>query len=110
VPTSEFQGAQAVNETMYEYEDGLLVRSVTTAEARWTDTDRGLLLALLAERKDVCPSCGHPMSVCRDPSTAGSWTVVQEVCQPTRVAQAEAEKVAEAKPKKRGVVFKTKRT
>lgn len=66
------------------------------------------MLALLAERKETCPSCGHPMSVCRDPATAGKWTVVQTVCQPTRIAQAEAENVA--KSKKRGVVLSTRRT
>ena len=48
------------------------------------------------------------MSVCRDPATAGKWTVVQTVCQPTRIAQAEAENVA--KSKKRGVVLSTRRT
>jgi len=83
-----------------------MVRSVT--EPEWTDTDRGLVLALLAERKDICPSCGHPMSVCRDPSTAGSWTVVRDVCQPSRIAQAVSEDVA--KSKKRGVVISTRRT
>ena len=108
MPTSEFQGAQAVTETTHEYEDGLLVRSVAVTESRWTDTDRGLALALLAERKGTCTSCGHPMSVCRDPATAGSWTVVQDVCQPTRVAQAAFEDVA--KSKKRGVVVSTRRT
>ena len=91
-----------------QYEDELLVRSVTTAESRWTDTDRGLVLALLAERKETCSSCGHPMSVCRDPSTAGSWTVVEEICQPTRVAQVKAEEGV--KSKKRGVVILTRRT
>jgi len=83
-----------------------MVRSV--AEPEWTDADRGLVLALLAERKETCTSCGHPMSVCRDPSTAGTWTVVQDVCQPSRIAQAVAEDVA--KTKKRGVVFATRRT
>jgi len=81
---------------------------VSVAESRWTDTDRGLVLALLAEQKETCSLCGHPMSVCRDPSTAGSWTVVQEVCQPTRVAQARSEDLA--KTKTRGAVLMTRRT
>jgi len=85
-----------------------LVRSFTTTEPEWTDVDRGLVLALLAERKEVCSSCGHPMSVCRDPSTAGTWTVVQDVCQPTRIAQAVAEDLA--KSKKRGTMLSTRRT
>jgi len=69
--------------------------------------DRGLLLALLAERAEICSSCGHPMSQCRDRSTEGSWQVVEDVCQPSRVAQAAAENLAESK--RRGVVLLTKR-
>jgi hypothetical protein len=76
----------------------------------WTPTDRGLVLALLAERAETCPSCGHPMSVCRDPRTAGSWQVVQEVCQPSLVAQVVAEQIATAEVRKRGVILKTQRT
>lgn len=65
------------------------------------------MLALLAERAEKCPQCGHPMSVCRDPRTAGTWRVIEEICQPSRVAQAVAENAAAAK--RRGVVFKTAR-
>jgi len=65
------------------------------------------LLALLAERAEICSSCGHPMSQCRDRSTEGSWQVVEDVCQPSRVAQAAAENLAESK--RRGVVLLTKR-
>ena len=94
---------------MYEYDDdGLLVRAVATTEPEWTDADRGLLIALLAERRDICPQCGHPMSQCRDPATAGSWTVVTDICQPGRVAQAVAAEVSESK--RRGVVIGTRRT
>jgi hypothetical protein len=70
--------------------------------------DRGLLLALLAERRDTCSQCGHQVSECRDPKTAGSWTVVEEICQPSRVAQVKAEDAQKAK--KRGVVLMTRRT
>lgn len=73
----------------------------------WSDADRGLVLALLAERAETCPSCGHPMSVCRDPATAGTWQVVEEICQPTRVARAVAEDVA--KTGRRGVIVATRR-
>jgi hypothetical protein len=48
------------------------------------------------------------MSECRDPKTAGSWTVVEEVCQPSRVSAAVSENVQKAK--KRGVVLMTRRT
>lgn len=104
---SRFRGAPAVTETAYEYEGGRLVRSVATSEPEWTDMDRGLVLALLEERAETCSSCGHPMSVCRDPATSGSWRVVEEICQPSRVAQAAGENVASEK--RRGVILKTQR-
>lgn len=85
-----------------------MARTVTVAEPEWSDVDRGLLLALLAEQRETCSSCGHPMSACRDPKTAGSWQVVEDVCQPTRVAQAAAENAAGSK--RRGVVLMTRRT
>lgn len=74
-------------------------------EPEWSELDRGLVLALLAERAETCKMCGHPMSVCRDPKTAGTWLVTEEICQPSRVAQATAEQ-----SKTRGVVFHTHRT
>lgn len=64
-------------------------------------------MALLAERAETCPECGHPKSACRDRKTAGSWQVVEEVCQPSVVAQVKAEQAHEAK--RRGVVIMTKR-
>jgi len=100
-------GAPAVTSTTYERdEEGRVVAAVTVTEPEWSDVDRGLLLALLAERKDTCPNCGHLMSVCRDVSTAGTWTVVEDVCQPSRVAQAAAENLG----KRRGVVLSTRRS
>jgi hypothetical protein len=83
-----------------------VVGQVTVYEPDWTDSDRGLLLALLAERGETCPSCGHPMSLCRDPATAGRWQVDPQVCQPTRVAQAVAENDMQAG--KRGVHYRTR--
>jgi len=89
--------------TTYEYEDGVLVRSIT--EPEWSELDRGLLLALLAERAETCSMCGHLMSECRDKKTAGSWLVIEDICQPSRVAQATVEN-----SKTRGAVFSTRRT
>ena len=74
----------------------------------WDDGDRGPVLALLAERKEKCPQCGHPMSVCRDQKTAGTWQAEVEVCQPSVVAQVRAEQIHEAK--QRGRVIMTRRT
>lgn len=109
MPYSVFCGASNVSETSYEHDDaGLLIRSVTTTEPQWTDLDRGLVLALLAERSERCPLCNHLMSECRDPRTAGTWTVQEEICQPSRIAQAVAEDTG--KSKRRGVVLMTRRT
>lgn len=82
--------------------------ALTVAEPDWSDLDRGLLLALLAEQRETCNQCGHPMSVCRDPTTRGTWQVLTDICQPTRVAQAVAEDLQ--KDRRRGVVLMTKRS
>lgn len=73
----------------------------------WDETDRGLVLALQAEEDETCPQCGHLISECRDPKTAGSWRVVEQICEPSRVAQAAAENAFESK--RRGVLFLTQR-
>lgn len=75
-------------------------------ESVWTDEDRALVLALLAEQRETCSSCGHPMSQCRDPATAQRWTVIESVCQPGRVMAAAAEN--NAKVGRRGIVLGSK--
>lgn len=72
----------------------------------WSDEDRGAVLALREEQADVCEHCGHPKTVCRDPKTEGQWSVVTEICQPSRVAQAVAE---DKDSKTRGQVILTRR-
>jgi hypothetical protein len=109
VSYSQFRGSAATSETTYEYDDaGLLVRSVTVSEPDWTEADRGLVLALLEERAGACGSCGHPLSECRDPKTAGTWEVIEDICQPSRVAQAVSEDLSASK--RRGIVLMTRRT
>lgn len=109
MPYSRFRGDPAATETTHEYDDaGRLVRSVTLAEPEWSEHDRGLVLALLAERADTCSACGHQISECRNPKTAGTWTVTEQICEPSRVAQAAAENNSEKK--KRGVQYLTRRT
>lgn len=96
-----------MSETVHEYDEaGRVVRSVTTAEPEWTEADRGLVLALLAEQRETCSACGHPMSVCRDPRM--TWQVIEEVCGPSRISQAAAENVRESK--RRGVMLATRQT
>lgn len=80
---------------------------MSTSDPDWTDLDRGLLQALLAERADICPMCGHPMSQCRDPRTAYSWELLEQTCNPSRVAQAAMENAHSEK--RRGVVVMTRR-
>jgi hypothetical protein len=79
---------------------------VAVAESVWTDQDRGLLLALLAERAATCSECGHPMSLCRDPKTINQWEVVTGTCHPTLIARVKAEELA--KHNRRGVVLSTR--
>lgn len=104
---SRFRGEPVTTETVYKRNRrGRVVRSVTTADPEFTDLDRGLVLALLAEQRETCQSCGHPMALCRDPRTAGTWQVLEDVCQPSRVSQAAADNVRESK--RRGVMIMTR--
>ncbi len=75
--------------------------SVTERAVEWTDLDRDLVLALLAEERDTCPGCGHPLETCRDRSTAGKWSVEEDVCQACLVGQAMSE--SNMNDKRRGV-------
>lgn len=75
----------------------------------WSVDDRAAVLALREQEAETCTMCGHPMSECRDPKTEQTWSVVEEICQPSRIAQAVADNNAKAEKKVRGVVLKTVR-
>jgi hypothetical protein len=81
---------------------------VTVREPEWTEHDRALVLAHLAEEADRCPECGYPRSVCRDKNTARTWQAVREICQPSVMAQVEFEAIH--RDKVRGAVVTTRRT
>lgn len=67
--------------TEYEYDDGRLVRSVTTSEPRWTEMDRAEALALAMHRDGLCPLCGKPLAVCTSDEEIGpSFGVLQSTC------------------------------
>jgi hypothetical protein len=83
---------------------------VTTTESRWTDEDRSLLLALLAEEHDECRECGHPRDVSTDRRTQGTWRVHRRVCEACRILEAEVGNDAEAKSPKRGMKYAVVRT
>lgn len=68
------------------------------------------MIAHLANEAEMCPSCGHPMSACRDKTTAGKWQVVEEICQPSVILQAVMDNEAESGKKRRGVMLGTKRS
>ena len=89
------------------YESDRLVRAVTTQEPRWTNDDRGYLLALEAEEREVCPGCKQPLAECRDPATARQWEVVPERCQACIPLQA---KLDDAGNESRGWYFAVRRT
>ena len=82
---------------------------MTTREPRWTDLDRAYVRALLEYRADTCKSCGHQMSECQDPKTAGSWQVLTHVCEPSRVVEATLDNARSEDRKQRGVMYATRR-
>lgn len=108
---SRWLGQEPRSVTTYEYDEstGRLIRSVTETESAWTDEDRGWLLAYLAEKTERCAGCGNHLDECRDPATAGRWSVIAERCEPCRVGEAEAENRAEAARnspvKQRGIYY-----
>ena len=112
MPLSVWRGEPVRETTTHHGPDGAVTgTSVTVRESPWSEDDRALALALLAEERDTCPGCGQPLEVCRDPATAGTWTVHQEVCQSCVVAEATRDNMAEeASGRRRGVHLYTGRT
>lgn len=56
-----FEGWTPAEVTTHEYDDGRLVRSVTTVESEWDDTQQDWMLALLEYEAGICRGCGQPM-------------------------------------------------
>lgn len=63
--------------TTHEYEDGLLVRSVTAREPEWTEDDRAWMFALSLYRSQQCPLHGGPLSECTSTEEDGPEFVVR---------------------------------
>lgn len=61
---------------------GRLLRSVTTAEPRWTEQDRAEALALTLYRSRPCPcGCGNPADLTLIPEEQGpGWQVEETTC------------------------------
>jgi hypothetical protein len=90
VSYKRFQGWEPT--TVYAYDDaGRMVSS--RPEVEWDDTERAWMLALATWRDDeVCPLCGWPKDVCRDPMSEWSLEATLPVrCHVlTKIKQAQA--------------------
>lgn len=83
--------------TQYEYDDsGLLVRSVTSRESRWTEQDRAEVLALADYRDGLCPcGCGHQMAETLSHEEKGPQFIADRVVCRARLQLIEAQIAAE---------------
>lgn len=48
--------------TRYFYEDGQLVKSITTPEHEWDEDQQALMIALYMLEKQTCPGCGGDLN------------------------------------------------
>ena len=71
----------------------------------WTDEDRNLLIALLAEERDECRECGQPRDVSHDRKTQGTWRVHRVTCEACRILEAEAGNDAKSDTPHRGTKY-----
>jgi hypothetical protein len=63
VSRKRFLGWEPRTTTEHAYdEDGRLLRSVTTTEPEWDDTERAYAITLLDLEADLCNGCGQPLS------------------------------------------------
>lgn len=82
---------------------------MTESDPLWTDEDRDLLLALLAEEREECSGCGRPLAETTDPANRGGYEVHREACEACLVLEAEVENDHEhSRP--RGVKYMVLRT
>jgi hypothetical protein len=71
----------------------------------WTDEDRDLLLALLAEDAVACTGCGHPLDVTTDGANRGRWDVKRRTCEACLVLEAAVGNDHEGAKTARGVKY-----
>lgn len=76
----------------------------------WTDEDRDLLLALIAEEHGECDQCRHPLEISTDRKTQRTWQVHRSTCEACRVLEAEMGNDAESKRPNRGMKYAVLRT
>lgn len=58
-----------------------------TGGTEWTARDRILALGHQLYEAALCPECGRPKRVCRDPGMSGRFTIHSEICQATAALQ-----------------------
>jgi hypothetical protein len=97
VPRSRWLGREPREVTRYEYDEyDRLTAAVTEREPEWLDDDREWLLALLAEQRNTCSGCGHPVDISHDPDTAKTWRLQTSTCQACLVLDMDRHNAAEA--------------
>lgn len=80
MPRSILLGRQRKSVTVYEYDEGRLVRSVTTHDAAWTEEDLGYGKAHRRNELGRCPGCKLPLDETTNPDNEGAY----EAPPPTR--------------------------
>jgi hypothetical protein len=68
-----YTGWEPTRIAVHEYEDGRLVRSVTTTEPEWDDDQRAAVQALLRYEASLCPGCRSPWAEVTDPDNEGRY-------------------------------------
>lgn len=76
----------------------------------WTDEDRNLLLALLAEEREECSGCNQPLHISTDRKTQGTWQVERVTCEACRILEAVVGNDRESKTPARGVRYAVTRS
>jgi hypothetical protein len=81
VPLSKFRGrgTQAITEVERD-PSGNVLRTVTTAESAWTDSDRWLAFALHHHEQSSCSECGQPKAIAWHPDSEGWYEAEGITC------------------------------
>lgn len=78
--------------TEYEYEGGVMIKSITVSEPLWTDADLAEQEALVVYRASLCPcGCGWPRADTTSQEGSGpDFTASRVICR-ARLAMIETE-------------------
>ena len=71
--------------TRHEYDDGLLVASVTTTEPEYSPLDYAEMQALAIYEASLCPGCSRPIDICAtDYKAERAFVVDTHICMASR--------------------------